>query len=207
MSKVIATRIKNVHPNIIHHNQTGYVKDRYIAETIRLVFDIMNFTAKESIPGLMIFIDFEKAFDSVEWEFLFYCLKSFNFGPNFTHWVQTILGDPGAVSRGRAKWRDESFQERAEEPLGTKSHRTISKRLCEYRLLIGQNNIYKGLFQPNQEPVFAKPFGNGPVRLGTQGFFRPLLKTFVAPFRPPPTDCPWVSEDGFKRSTETYKAV
>ena len=22
---------------------------------------------------------------------------------------------------------------------------------------------------PNQEPVFAKPFGNGPVRLGTQG--------------------------------------
>ena len=50
----------------------------------------------------------------------------------------SILGDPGAVSRGRAKWRDESFQERAEEPLGTKSHRTISKRLREYRLLIGQ---------------------------------------------------------------------
>ena len=51
-----------------------------------------------------------------------------------------ILGDPGAVSRRLAKWRDESFQERAEEPLGTKSHRTISKRLREYRLLIGQNN-------------------------------------------------------------------
>ena len=49
---------------------------------------------------------------------------------------------------------------------------------------------------PNQEPVFAKPIGNGPVRLGTQGFFRPFLKTFVAPFRPPPSDCPWVSEDG-----------
>ena len=28
---------------------------------------------------------------------------------------------------------------------------------------------YKGFFLPNQEPVFAKPFGNGPVRLGTQG--------------------------------------
>ena len=103
-----------------------------------------------------------------------------------------ILGDPGAVSRRRAKWRDESFQERAEEPLGTKSHRTISKRLREHRLLIGQNNTF---FLPNQEPVFAKPFENGPVRLGTQGFFRPFLKTFVAPFRPPPTDCPWVSED------------
>ena len=52
--------------------------------------------------------------------------------------VRIILGDPGAVSRGRAKWRDKSFQEWAKEPLGTKSHRTISKRLREYRLLIGQ---------------------------------------------------------------------
>ena len=48
MSKVIATRIKNVLPNIIHHNQTGYVKDRYIGETIRSVFDIMDFTAKKA---------------------------------------------------------------------------------------------------------------------------------------------------------------
>ena len=36
----------------------------------------------------------------------------------------------------------------------------------------------------NQEPAFAWPFGNGPVRVGTQGLFRPCLKTFVAPFLP-----------------------
>ena len=30
----------------------------------------MDFTVKENIPGLMLFIDFQKAFDSVEWEFL-----------------------------------------------------------------------------------------------------------------------------------------
>lgn len=32
ISKVIAVRVKNVLPNIIHRNQTGYVKDRYIVE-------------------------------------------------------------------------------------------------------------------------------------------------------------------------------
>ena len=37
---------------------------------------------------------------------------------------------------------------------------------------------------PNQEPAIAWPFGNGPVRVGTQGLFRPCLKTFVAPFNP-----------------------
>ena len=45
----------------------------------------MDFTVKENIPGLMLFIDFQKAFDSVEWEFLFNCLEAFNFGPDFLH--------------------------------------------------------------------------------------------------------------------------
>jgi len=34
MSKVIASRIRSVLPNIIHHNQTGYVEERFIGETI-----------------------------------------------------------------------------------------------------------------------------------------------------------------------------
>lgn len=41
MSKVIAWGIKNVLPGIIHHNQTGYVKDRFIGETIRSIYDVM----------------------------------------------------------------------------------------------------------------------------------------------------------------------
>ena len=60
MSKVIASRLKNVLPNIIHHNQTGFIKDRYLGETVRSIFDIMEFTLKENIPGLMIFLDLKK---------------------------------------------------------------------------------------------------------------------------------------------------
>ena len=69
MSKVIAARVKKMLPKIIHYNQTGYVKDRFIGETIRSIFDIMYFTAEENILGLLLFIDFQRAFDSVEWEF------------------------------------------------------------------------------------------------------------------------------------------
>ena len=83
MSKVIASRIKNMLPSIIHYNQTGYVKDCYIGETIRSIFDTMEFTDLENVPGLMIFIDFQKAFDSVEWDFILGCLEAFNFGPDF----------------------------------------------------------------------------------------------------------------------------
>ena len=50
----------------------------------------MEFTVTENIPGLMIFIDFQKAFDSVEWDFILNCFEAFNFGPDFIHWVKTF---------------------------------------------------------------------------------------------------------------------
>ena len=91
MTKVLAARIKEVLPSIIHHNQTGCIKDRFIGETIRSIFDIMDFTLNENTSGLIIFIDFHKAFDSlVEWGFLYKCLEALNFGEDFMRWVKTI---------------------------------------------------------------------------------------------------------------------
>ena len=77
--------------------------------------------------------------------------------PDWSSGENTILGDPGAVSRGRVKSRNESFKERAEEPLGTKSHRTISKWLREYRLLIGEKKSLV-LFCPIGEQQLSNHF-------------------------------------------------
>ena len=65
----VAARMKSVQPNIIHHNQNGFIKDRYNGETVRSIFDVMNFTVVENLPVLFIFIDFQKVFDSLEWKF------------------------------------------------------------------------------------------------------------------------------------------
>ena len=70
MSKAIATRIKNVLPNIIHNNITGFMKDRYIGETVRSIFDIRGFTAKQDIPGLLIFNDFQRPL--IVWKVIFF---------------------------------------------------------------------------------------------------------------------------------------
>ena len=69
LSKALAYRIKKILPKIIHSNQSGYVEGRFIGETIRTIDDIMEFTKCEGTGGILAFLDFEKAFDSVEWNF------------------------------------------------------------------------------------------------------------------------------------------
>ena len=92
-SKVIATRIVKVLPEIIHSNQTGYVSGRYIGEATRSILNIMDYTKTYDIPGLLLFIDFEKAFDSLEWNFMFKCLEVFGFGPSLTRWIETFYSN------------------------------------------------------------------------------------------------------------------
>ena len=90
LSKVIAFRIKKVLPELIHCNQTGYVQGRYIGESVRLIEDIMNYTVESDIPGILLTIDFEKAFDSMDWNFITESLKIFGFGPSLIKWFELL---------------------------------------------------------------------------------------------------------------------
>lgn len=69
-SGCIANRIKRILPDIIHSDQTGFVSGRCISENTRLLYDVIHYTEKRNVSGLLLLIDFEKAFDSVSWSFI-----------------------------------------------------------------------------------------------------------------------------------------
>ena len=51
--------------------------------------------------GLLLFIDFEKAFDSLEWDLIAKALNVFNFGPNVKRWISIFYnGVQSAVING-----------------------------------------------------------------------------------------------------------
>ena len=68
-AKSIATRLKKVLPHLINHDQTGFLKGRFIGENIRLINNVIDYAEKQDIPGLLLFVAFEKAFDTLEWTF------------------------------------------------------------------------------------------------------------------------------------------
>ena len=93
VTKALASRLEKVLPTIISANQTGYVKGRYIDESIRIITDMMSFTKEKNIPGLAVFLDFEKAFDSIEWCYLQKCFEGFNFGPQLRQWITVLYNN------------------------------------------------------------------------------------------------------------------
>jgi len=68
-AKAIAKHLEPILPSLIHSDQTGFVKGRYIGENIRLINDIMEITKTYNLPGILTPLDFRKAFDSLEWPF------------------------------------------------------------------------------------------------------------------------------------------
>jgi hypothetical protein len=92
-SGCIANRLKKCLDKIVSNNQTGFIKGRFIGENTRLIYDIMNYTEEKDIPGLLLLIDFEKAFDSKSWNFVLQTLTLFNFGNDFKRWFTLLYKD------------------------------------------------------------------------------------------------------------------
>ena len=53
----------------------------------------MHFIKQKNIPGVAAFLDFEKAFDSIEWSFNHKCLETFNFGLDLRQWIKVFYKD------------------------------------------------------------------------------------------------------------------
>ena len=51
------------------------------------MFDIIHSCQEYNIDGLILLVDFEKAFDSLSWEYIKNSLKKLNFGENFIKWI------------------------------------------------------------------------------------------------------------------------
>ena len=90
LTKTLATKMKEVLPKLISPDQTAYVANRFIGESARLISDILELTKQLEIDGYLVTIDIEKAFDSMDHDFLLEVLEKFGFGKSFIHWIEVI---------------------------------------------------------------------------------------------------------------------
>ena len=91
ISKALATRLKDILPHLISSNQTAYVKNRFISEIGRLIYDVLETASILNKKGFLVTVDIEKAFDSVDHSFLLAVLQKYGFGERFLKWIQILI--------------------------------------------------------------------------------------------------------------------
>ena len=69
------------------------MKNRHISSNIRLILDLLDCANEVNTEALILFLDFYKAFDTIEHNFLFKSLKVFGFGNNFVDIIRMFYKD------------------------------------------------------------------------------------------------------------------
>jgi hypothetical protein len=87
IAKLLARRIQPWLMQLVRPNQTGFMKGRSIIDNVFLAIEAMEWATETNQPMVMLLLDFEKAYDRVEWGFLEGTLNKLGFNSTWISWV------------------------------------------------------------------------------------------------------------------------
>ena len=91
LTKTLGQRLKKVLPNLIHKDQNGFIPGGSIFFSNHTVRDILFYCKKENIDLIMLALDYTKAFDSLDFHFIYRTFEHFGFGERFQKWIKIIF--------------------------------------------------------------------------------------------------------------------
>ena len=108
VAKCIAMRLSRVIKTIVNEDQVGYIKGRNVSANLRLIDDVIEYSRIKKQSGILLALDFSKAFDSISKEFMIIALKKFGFGKDFIRWTRVLMTNTRSRI-GYNGWMSEDF--------------------------------------------------------------------------------------------------
>jgi len=92
LTRVLAMRLADAVPEIIHKDQAGFMRGRHIEDHTDLANYMIHRCKLDDENGAIVFLDQEKAYDKILHPFIWESLKTFDFPDRFTNTVKTLYG-------------------------------------------------------------------------------------------------------------------
>ena len=91
VAKLLAKRVKVVMPFIINETQSAFIEGRHLLHSALIANEVID-EAKRSNKSCLVFkVDYEKAYDSVSWNFLMYMMWRMDFSPKWIKWIEECV--------------------------------------------------------------------------------------------------------------------
>ncbi|GJT56130.1 RNA-directed DNA polymerase, eukaryota [Tanacetum coccineum] len=91
IAKILANRLVGVLGDIVNEVQSAFIAERQILDGPFILNEVLQWCKLKKKQSLIFKVDFEKAFDSIRWDFLDDILKKFGFGDKWCNWIQSCL--------------------------------------------------------------------------------------------------------------------
>ncbi|XP_071688454.1 uncharacterized protein [Rutidosis leptorrhynchoides] len=91
IAKILAKRLQRVISKIIGYEQRAFMKGRYILDSVFVANEMVDYMKSQKRRCLMFKANFKKAFDRINWEFLFTVLDCMGFGKKWILWIKACL--------------------------------------------------------------------------------------------------------------------
>jgi hypothetical protein len=90
-TKLLANRIQLVIASVISVEQSAFIRGCQILDDIVVANEVVHEIQSQKKPSFLFKVDFEKAYDSVSWEFLLYVMACIGFSPTWYMWIRACL--------------------------------------------------------------------------------------------------------------------
>ena len=87
LAKVLANHLKKVVGKVVSEAQNTFVEGRQITNASLIANELIDHWQKQKEEGVICKLDIEKAFDSINWQFLMKTMRRMGFGPKWTSWI------------------------------------------------------------------------------------------------------------------------
>jgi hypothetical protein len=82
-TKVLRNRLARVIDRLISYHQSAFIRGRFILESVVTAHEVIHEVHRKGDKGLVLKLDYEKAYDKVNLEFLYEVLEIRGFSPTF----------------------------------------------------------------------------------------------------------------------------
>jgi hypothetical protein len=90
-TKVLTNRLGRVIDRLVASNQTTFIKGGYILESVVTAHEVVHSVHQGKKQGVVLKLDYEKAYDKVNWQYLLDILEKRGFGKRWIEWIRRIL--------------------------------------------------------------------------------------------------------------------